>query len=359
MRDAPDGLSRRSAFAMAGSWLAAPAVVTSKSSDALVVNAYGGEFREVLLATVVRPFERKFGVQVNYDGTGGAYEDYARIRAAHGYPGFDVANELTPAEIVAGAGEGLLEPITEKDVPNLRHVWPRSVEIVPDYGVVHSYQYVALVWNRDRIAKPDSWADYWRPARLLAAKAKGHLLGYKPVSNLLEIYSLLMAAKLRGGGLDNMEPAWEMLKVNRDWRAASVGTSSEAAPYFENEVAWLAPFWSARAGFLVHRNYPVGYTIPREGTVGVANVAAVPIGAKNRKLAFEFINFQLDPEIHRAFSLANFSSPGRPDIDWPQDYADTQIVTEAQMAALDLPDARVIAQKRTEWNARWQEIMGE
>ena len=105
-------------------------------------------------------------------------------------------------------------------------------------------------------------------------------------------------------------------------------------------------------------NYPVDFTIPKEGTIGLANCACVPVGTTNKKLAFEFINFRLDPEVQRAFHLAYHSSPGRPDItDWPADYAATQIVTEQKMAGVDFPDSAVIGSKRSEWTRKWQEIM--
>ena len=80
--------------------------------------------------------------------------------------------------------------------------------------------------------------------------------------------------------------------------------------------------------------------------------------AKNKKLAYEFINFRLEPEVQRAFHLAYRTSPGRPDItDWPDDYVATQLTTEAKMAAVDFPDSALIGSKRGEWTRKWQEIM--
>ena len=62
--------------------------------------------------------------------------------------------------------------------------------------------------------------------------------------------------------------------------------------------------------------------------------------------------------MQRAFSLAYFASPARPDItDWPKEFAETQIVTEQQMAGMDLPDSAVLGAKRNEWVRKWQEVM--
>lgn len=79
----------------------------------------------------------------------------------------------------------------------------------------------------------------------------------------------------------------------------------------------------------VAKGYPLGFTIPKEGTIGLVDVSSIPVGAKNKKLALEFLNFRLEPEVQHEFCLAYFASPGRPDITgWPADFAATQIVTE-------------------------------
>jgi putative spermidine/putrescine transport system substrate-binding protein len=329
-----------------------------RAADTLVVNAYGGEFQDVFLKTTVAPFEKKFGVKVTYDDSGTAAEDYAKIRAARGAPGFDVAAELTPPEIFLGAKENLLEKVSEKEVPNLRHVWKKSREIIPPRGIVHTYQYTALIWNKQKIEQPDSWADYWTPEKRYGEKIKGNVINFNP-GNLLSIYALIMAAKLGGGGVENMDPAWELLKRQKPYVGTVVTSSAQAAPYFENGQVWIAPYWSARSGYYIAQGYPLGMTVPKEGTIGLANCGAVPVGAANKKLAFEFLNFRLDPEVQHDFNLGYFSSPGRPDIaDWPAEFKATQITTEAQMASIDFPDSEMIGKKRREWTLRWQEIMG-
>lgn len=354
------GISRRrfGGRLVAGAALGAPFVISARAADTLVVNSYGGEFQDVFVPTTIAPFEKKFGVKIVYDDVGSASEDYAKIRATRGSPGFDVAAELTPPEIFLGAREKLLEPITEREVPNLRHAWKKSFEVIPAFGIVHTYQYTALLWNKTKVDKPDSWADYWMPGAKYGDKIKGYVINFNP-ANLLSVYALIMAAKLKGGSIDNLDPAWEVLKAQKPYVGTVVTTSAQAAPYFENGQVWIAPYWSARSGYYEAAKYPIGFTIPKEGTIGLANCAAVPIGASNKKLAFEFLNFRLDPEVQRAFNLAYFSSPGRPDIaDWPKEFAETQIVTEKQMAAIDFPDSELIGRKRREWTLKWQEIMG-
>jgi len=156
-----------------------------------------------------------------------------------------------------------------------------------------------------------------------------------------------------------MDPAWAMLKSQKPWVGVVVTTSAEAAPHFESGEVWISPYWSARAGYYISRGIPYGMVVPKEGVIANIDSASVPIGAKNKKLAYEFINFMLEPATQRAWCLAYFCSPGRGDLtDWPKSFVDTQIVTTQQCASVKLPDLEAIGNYRKDWTLRWQEIMG-
>lgn len=354
------GITRRTALAGAAAGagiLATPAIIPAIAAETLVVNTQGGEYQQIVEETVLKPFEQKFGVEVVNDPTGTAAQDYAKIRAARGAPGFDVANTLTPAEVILGAEEGLLERVSEAEVPNLKFAWDKSSEIIPPYGVPHTYMFAGLIYNTEEVERPNSWAAYWKPAAAYGERIKGHVIAFHP-NNLLAVYALIHAAELGGGGVENMAPAFELLRQQKPYVGPVVTGSSEAVPYFENGEVWIAPYWSARAGYYIDRGLPLGLVVPKEGVNGLSDVAAIPVGASNKKLALEFLNFRLDKDVQRAFSLAYHSSPGRGDIgDWPEEFAQRQITTEAEMARLSFPDSGVIGAKRKDWTLTWQEVM--
>jgi putative spermidine/putrescine transport system substrate-binding protein len=329
----------------------------ARAAETLIVNGYGGEFGDILKATVIAPFEKKFGVSVTYDDTGTSSTNYAKIRATGGAPGFDVAAELTAAENALGAREKLLLPVTEKEVPNLAHTWAKSRASIPPNGTVNYYHYASLFYNKDKVKPPVSWLDYFRPAALYGDAAKGRLLAFDP-ANVLEIYALAMGAQTQGGGIANMDPGWALLKEQKPFLGQVPTMSSAAVPYFENGTVWLAPFWSSRAAYYQARGLPFDFLIPKEGTMGLGGTSGIPINADNKRLAYEFLNFRLEPDVQRAFCLAYYASPGRPDIDLPADFAAKQITTQAKMDALELPDATAIATNIKAWTLRFQEIMG-
>ena len=99
-------------------------------------------------------------------------------------------------------------------------------------------------------------------------------------------------------------------------------------------------------------------TIPKEGTFALPDCGAIPVGAANKKLAFEFFNHRLDPEVQKAFGAAYFIGPGRPDLQGlPETYVSQQVTTEQKMASMVFIDQQYFADQQKEWIMRWQEIM--
>ena len=208
-----------------------PYVIPALAADTLVVNGYGAEFQEFITQTTIEPFEKKFGVKVTYDNTGTAAQNYAKIRASRGAPGFDVAAELTPAEVILGQREKLLEPVTEAEVPNLKYVWPKSRTIIPPYrrGAWLSVSIPAV--EQGAAGEAEILGELLAAGPAYGDKIKGHLVAFEP-ANLLSVYALIMAAKLKGGGVDNMQPAWDLLAAQKPWIGVSLLASDAAAPYF-------------------------------------------------------------------------------------------------------------------------------
>ncbi len=350
-------LLKSTAAATSATALSSPFLI-ARAADTLTVAAYGGEYRDIFVKTVIEPFEKKFSVKVTYDDSGGV-DPYPRIRASRGAPGFDVAAEMVPTTIILGAKEKLLEPVSTREIPNMQYLWPGSAKLMPAYGIAQNYQYLALVWNKDHLEKPDSWLDYWQAGAKYGDKIKGHLVAHSPANFTLAAYALIMAARSSGADETKMQAAWDMLEKQKPLIGLAAASSAQAVPFMENGQVWLMPFWSGRANLYAARGLPYGVTIPKEGTIGLANCSAVPIGSTNKRLAFEFLNFRLEPEIQRAFCLAYFSSPGRMDITgWPETYTATQLTTDAAMAKVAFPDDELLSRQQRDWTLRWQEIMG-
>ena len=152
-----------------------------------------------------------------------------------------MAAALSPPEVILGAKEGLLEKITDKEVPNLKFTWEKARQTLPPVTAIHTLQFDSLLYNKDKLEKPASWADYWQPEKRYGAKVKGHVINYNP-ANLLSVYALIHAAELGAAA----RRTWTR-RGRSSGAEAHVGvvvtTSAEAAPHFESGEVWISPYW--------------------------------------------------------------------------------------------------------------------
>ena len=334
-----------------GSWgICAPAggIAASASPRPLIVAGFGGEYKDIFWKTVGRPFEERFDVKITYDEGGTSAQDYAKIRASQGDPGWDVAI-LTSSEAVAGAQENLLRRITIADVPNLAFVYPSVRKYVGDYGACEEIQQMLLVYNPKFVQKPDSWASLWDP------KYKGHVLVFDP-ANIMGIYTLIMAAKMDGGGEQNLEPGFKRFEALRGQLRAFLVASSAAIPLFQQGEVWLMPYWDARAHYYISQGLPMQAFVPKEGTAALINALVIPKGAKNYATAYQFINFWLSAEVQKAWALAYTVGPARP-VQLPATFATLHITSLDQLHKDVLPDQGLIVRERARWSQRIKEIM--
>lgn len=329
------------------------------ANERLIVNSYGGSQGKATDEAINKPFEEKFKVKVINDETGTAAQDYAKIRATNGQPGWDVNSNLTPPEVVLGKREGLLLELDEQKVPNLKHVWDKCWEFAPNTGAPNGFSYASLYYNPEKIKEPTSWADYWEANKTYGEDIKGRLLLVSPQS-IQAIYNLIMAAKLGGGGVDNMDPAWEYLRNIKDYVGEMTPASAKILTALESGSVWLTPCWSNRAYISMSKGSGMKMVIPKEGTIPLLTSSSVPVGAENKDLALEWINFRLEKEIHKNFCLAYAIGPSRNDMageDWPDLFKQTQILTRDQVDGLQAVDMLTLGQKRKDWTLKWQEIM--
>ena len=291
----------RRASAGAAAALGAPYVWAQRTDETLIVNTYGGEYQELFEKTVMQPFEKKFGVKVIHDATGTSSQDYAKIRASRGAPGFDVAAALRPPEVILGARKDCSRSSPRRKCRISSSRGTRPGRRSRRSGVMHTLQFDSLVYNKDKIERPHSWADYWQPEKRYGEKIKGHVINYNP-ANLLSVYALIHAARAGRRQRDNMDPAWALLKAQKPYVGVVVTASAEAVPHFENGEVWISPYWSARAGYYISRGLPYGMIGAEGRRDRNIDSACVPVGAKNKKLAYEFINFWLEPAMQRAWA---------------------------------------------------------
>ena len=316
-------------------------------AEQLVVNSYGGPYEGIIMERIIRPFEEKTGISVVYDPVGSSSQDYAKIKATKGRPGFDVV-VMTASQSLDGCRDGLLEPITVETVPNLAKLNAAVAKLAGACGAVHELQYMSLLWRTDKIAGPqDSWSLLTDPS------LKGKIM--LPTFQNIMAADLIQALSVMHGGdlIDHVDPGFAAMRTIAAQAYGFEQSSSIMEKYLKEGQVWAMPFWNGRAQLLVDDGVPVDYVRPKEGTVPLIATLNVPSGAENKTAAMKFVDFFLSKESQEAWVTGYKVGSARSDIDVPDDIRAKQITTEADLNALLLPDLAETAAKLPEWGKRW------
>lgn len=317
------------------------------SAQQLIVNSYGGEYEGLIRETIIEPFEAEYGVTIVYDAVGSASEDYARIRATRGNPGFDVV-VMTAPESLQGCREGFLLEMTEENVPNLATLNAAVRESVGPCGAVHELQYMSLLWRTDQIAEaPTSWFALWDE------QYAGHV-AIPDITSIMAVYLLQMSSVINGGTLSELDAGFAAIAELAPRTVAIESSSAVLAQYVERGEAWILPYWSGRAQYYKDLGWPVDFTIPEEGTIPLLPTLNIPANAANKDLALQFVNFWLEKTQQENWAQAYNVGSAREDLELPAEFAATQITSAEQLEQLLLPDQLEIATERPNWAERWQ-----
>ncbi|MBB5536302.1 putative spermidine/putrescine transport system substrate-binding protein [Rhizobium giardinii] len=317
-------------------------------AESLVVNSYGGPYEAIIEERIIEPFEEKTGIDVVYDAVGSASQDYAKIKATQGQPGFDVV-VMTASQSLQGCKDGLLEKLDAAVISNLGKLGPSLAAVAGPCGAVHEVQYMSLLYRTDKLpSPPTSWSS------LLAPELKGKII-LPTFQNIMAVFLMEIMSVARGGDMiDHIDPGFDaMAELARQ----SIGFEQSSAileSYIKDGTVWAMPFWNGRAQLLVDLGVPVDYVRPKEGTIPLIATLNVPVGARNKQAAMAFIDFFLEKSSQEAWVTSYKVGSARTDIDIPDNVRKRQITTEADLKSLKLPNLSHVAEKLSEWGERWE-----
>ncbi|MDB5614957.1 MAG: spermidine/putrescine transporter substrate-binding protein [Devosia sp.] len=334
-------------------FLAASAAVLSGAAtiahgQELIVNSYGGPYEQIIQDAIIKPFEEQFGVSVIYDAVGSSQQDYAKIKATNGRPGFDVV-VMTASQSLEGCREGLLEPLSAEAVPNLAHLNAAISAVAGECGAVHELQYLALLYRTDMFEEaPTSWTD-------LYDERLDNRIVLPTFANIMAAFLTQLMSSVHGGDIDNnIDPGFEAMAR---LAAQSIGFEQASAileSYIRDGRVWAMPFWDGRAQLLVDSGAPVDYVLPKEGSIPLIATLNVPVGADNKELALQFVDFFLEKTSQERWVEGYKVGSARADIEVSEEARARKITTPADLDALLLPDLSSLASNLSAWGMRWE-----
>ena len=243
-------------------------------------------------------FEKEFGVKVTYDTYESNEEMVAKLQA--GATGYDIIVPSGYIIPVLTATE-LIEPINRRYLTNWGNLSPIFQDTPQDPGSVHTVPWQwgtsGIAYRSDRIATPvDSWGVF-------------HDRRFRDKMTMMDDGREVIGAFLRyrGHSLNSTDPE-ELAAAKADAIAAKQHLKAYiSAPVKAQLISgdvWLAQLWNGDTAQARAEQPNLAYVIPKEGCTIWGDSMAVPVSARNKRAAHEWMNYILRPEVGAALSEA-------------------------------------------------------
>jgi putative spermidine/putrescine transport system substrate-binding protein len=268
----------------------------------IVTTALGGVFEREFRKAVVEPFSKETGVEVKIKlGSPGEWLTNALVNRRR--PEIDLLFLPYPENIRA-VMEGVCEPLTENDIPNLKNVYPVVLQQFKGFGTGMDYVANGIAYRIDIVdSPPKSWKDLWDPAY------KGKLI--IPDINAVGIWEMLViSARLHGGDEGKMDPAFEGIHALKPNVRKFYKSSVDLQQMLEAGEAGIAAVTPSNRGYdMVDSGKPIKFVIPTDGaSVGMVSFH-VAKNSKNSDICKQFINFALSKKPQEDFGNGMNAGP--------------------------------------------------
>lgn len=267
----------------------APAILRAQTaSGQVVMSTWGGDYGKLLAQNIEEPLLKPKGIEAVQDA-GTEPTRVAKAIAQRRLPrgSVDVIAVQAPAAYDLEEA-GMLEPLDEGKVPNLKYVQPT---FATSYAIPHIYSPQVIAYSPERVKTP--------PKSFTEMEAYGGKVGILDNSYIW----VAMAAALKNQGdpgkiVDAKAPLEKLTKAG-----AKVYTSTEAfAPGIKSGEIDVGLVWHARVLFWNKGGVEMRSSFPAEGCMTYVSSMCVLKNAPNKAAAFAYINAALEPQAQRAFA---------------------------------------------------------
>lgn len=246
---------------------------------------------------VVRAFEKRHGVRVEV--TLVSTDDALREKLAADSGGFDVFAANT-AEIKRFVDLGLVQPLDLDRIPRTRDQSPRFRDLaaIPGlgrqgriYGIPYAYSEMGLIYARSRVSEtPASLSALWD------SRYRGKVVLYDGSSHGFSLAAMALGIPdpFQLSDADFKRVTAHLVALRRN-ALAFYSLPEESVELFRQDggVLLFANYGGQQVKMLQAAGADIGYVIPREGALAWLDCWAVPRGARNKRLAEDWIDYTL------------------------------------------------------------------
>ena len=267
---------------------------SSGSDNENVLNVFN--WSEYLPDKIIKDFEQKYKIKVNYMTYSSNEEMLARIMAGDDIFDISVASDYI-VEVMRK--QKLMEEIDMTNIPNFKNIGEQFKNLPFDPGNKYSVPYMwgtgVIAVNTKKVTGTiTSYSDLWD------SKFKGSLVVLDDQRPLIGI-----ALKKLGYSVNETDPVrleqarQELLKLKPNIKSYN---SDSPKTELINGNASAGFMWGAEAFLAEKENKDIKTFFPKEGMYLWQDNFVIPKGALNKKNAEIFINYILDPEVSAKIS---------------------------------------------------------
>jgi putative spermidine/putrescine transport system substrate-binding protein len=332
-------------IALAGTAIAAFAAAASAQDKTFYVAGYGGSFEQTMRKEIIPAFEAKHGVKVQYVA-GNSTDTLAKLQAQKANQQIDVAI-VDDGPMYQAIQLGFCAPIKGLPQDDIYDAAKFKDNKAVGIGLVGTgLMYNTKAFKEKGWPAPTSWNDLKDP------KFKKQIV-IPPINNTYGLHTLVMFARMNGGGEKKIEPGFKVMKeqVNPNVLAyePSPGKMTEL---FQSGQATLAVWGTGRVFSFAATGFPVDFVYPKEGTVTLLASACPVAKADASPLAHDFIAMMVAPRLQEIFAKEYGYGPVNKKAQVDPAVARMAPVGE-RASKLLVVDWDTINEKRDEWTKRW------
>jgi putative spermidine/putrescine transport system substrate-binding protein len=273
------------------------AVPAAEAQNALVVSAWGGNWKDSLEKIVAKNFTAKTGIPVEFEA-GGTIDRLAKARVAKGDPLVDVTFTTSHVGRLY-ISDGLVQPLDMSKLPNAKDLAKEAIRSEYHVGV---WAYVYTVVYRPDLVKEEitKWSDLWKPS----LKGKIAMPDFDP-SHIITI-----AALMEGGNETTWEKGQKKLMELKPQIAAFFATDAQSQDLMKTGQAPVQVMLSVNAYHLIDQGIAVKLVQPTDypGVVGI-DTMTIMTGTKKADAAYQFLNMALAKDIQAELVKSLKASP--------------------------------------------------
>jgi len=338
--------SRFRIAALLGSTLAAAFAALPAQAAEIVLATWGGSWGKAIAEQAVAPFEKATGVKVRVI-SGVSLANMQMVAAQRAAPKIDLIMS-TVTDAVVAYNDGLLAPLSAKEVPNLASLPDsgirRDASGAPMFAGMWMYPY-GIAYRTDKVkGEIKCWKDLWQPA----LKNKVGVSSPKYMNG----YFLLMTNKMAGGTEADVAPGLAMVKtLGQNLVAVADDSATQQRLLAEGEV-WAVPMISTPAFKLVDDGVPAKFVVPCEGAPAGLDVLSLVKNGPNPADAKKFIDFYISPTTIGALAAELKITPVNRNAKLTPEQA-KYTISESDFGKLTTFSDKAIADNRAKWQDSW------